>query len=71
MIPQNVIVHHFGVLLHLLLGCIISVLVLFEGKDVDFTVVDHLIGDLHKEVSHSVIGVVVSSNCMDHFNAIH
>ena len=71
MIPKYIIVHHLRVLLHSLLGGIVSILNFSEGKDVNLAVVDHLVGNLDKEVSHSVISVIVSGDCVDHLNAIH
>jgi len=32
---------------------------------------DHLVGDLHKETGHSLVGVVVSSDSVDHLDTVH
>jgi hypothetical protein len=42
-----------------------------EVENVVLAVVDHLLSDLHKESSHAVVGVVVSSNGVDHLDAVH
>jgi hypothetical protein len=40
-------------------------------KNVEFAVGNHLVGDLNEQTCHSLISVVVSSNGMDHFDAVH
>ena len=42
-----------------------------EVEDVVLAVVDHLVGDFHEEACHSLIGVVVSGNGVDHFDTVH
>ena len=42
-----------------------------EVEDVVFAVVDHLVGNLHEEACHSLIGVVVSGNGVDHLDTVH
>lgn len=42
-----------------------------EVQDVCSAVFDHLIGDLDKQAGHTLIGVVVSGNRMDHLDAVH
>ena len=42
-----------------------------EVENIELTVVDHLVGDLDKEASHSLVGVVVSGNGVDHFDTVH
>lgn len=43
----------------------------FEVEDVNFTVVDHLVGNLDKEASHAFIRVVVASDGVDHLYGVH
>jgi len=40
-------------------------------EDVVLAVSNHLVGYLNKETSHSIVGVIVSSNSMDHLNTVH
>ena len=40
-------------------------------EDVVLAVVDHLVGDLHEESSHGVVGVVVTSDGVDHLDGVH
>lgn len=42
-----------------------------EIEDVVLAVVDHLVGDLNEKAGHSLVGVVVSSDGVDHLNTIH
>ena len=45
--------------------------ILLEGKDVSLTVIDHLVSDLDEETGHTLIGVVVTSDSVDHLNGVH
>lgn len=40
-------------------------------KDFLLAILDHLVGDLDKETSHLIVGVVESSDGMDHLDCIH
>lgn len=42
-----------------------------EVENVVLAVVDHLIGNFHEEACHSLIGVVVSGNGVDHLDTVH
>lgn len=42
-----------------------------EVNDVKFTVVDHLVSDLHEETGHTLVGVVVPRNRVDHLDGVH
>lgn len=42
-----------------------------EVEDVVLAVVDHLLGNLHEETGHAVVGVVVSGDGVDHLDAVH
>jgi hypothetical protein len=42
-----------------------------EVDDVELAVGDHLVGDLDEEASHSFVGVVVTSDGVDHLDGIH
>jgi hypothetical protein len=42
-----------------------------EVEDIVLAVVDHLVGDLDEQAGHSLIGIVVSSDGVDHLNTIH
>lgn len=44
---------------------------LTEVEDVGSAVLDHLVGDLHKQTSHALVGVVVSSDSVDHLDTVH
>ena len=54
-----------------LLGLGLSSTSSLEVEDVNFTVVDHLVGDLDKEASHAFISVVVASDGVNHLNGVH
>ena len=42
-----------------------------EVKDCSLAVLDHFIGDLGKESGHSLVGVVVSCDSVDHLDTVH
>jgi len=42
-----------------------------EKNDIVLAIVDHLVGDLAEQLCHTVIGIVISSNGVDHLDAIH
>ena len=42
-----------------------------EVEDVELAVGDHLVGDLGQESGHSLVSVVVSSDSVDHLDAVH
>jgi hypothetical protein len=42
-----------------------------EVNNVILAVVDHLVGDLHEEASHALVGVVVTRNGVDHLDGVH
>lgn len=42
-----------------------------EVKNVVLALNDHLVGDLDKESSHSLVGVVVSGDGMNHLDTVH
>jgi hypothetical protein len=42
-----------------------------EVEDVDLAVDDHLVGDLHEKAGHTLVGVVVSSDGVDHLDGVH
>ena len=42
-----------------------------EENDIVLAVVDHLIGNLAEQFCHAVIGIVITSNSVDHLDAIH
>ena len=42
-----------------------------EVEDVELAVGDHLVGDLSEESGHSLVSVVVSSDSVDHLDAVH
>lgn len=42
-----------------------------EEQDVVLAVVDHLLCDLLEKISHTVVGVIVPGNSMNHLNAVH
>jgi hypothetical protein len=54
-----------------LLGLGLSSTSSLKVEDVNFTVVDHLVGDLDKEASHAFISVVVASDGVDHLDGVH
>ena len=43
----------------------------FEVEDIVLAVVNHLLGDLYEEASHTVVSVVVPGDGMDHLDAVH
>jgi len=59
MVPQDIIIND---LLTILLS---------EVEDVVLAVVDHLLSDLNEQASHSIVGVVVTGNSMDHLDTVH
>jgi len=61
-IPKDIIREH-GSLLDWLTSCQLP-----EVEDVELALGDHLIGDLDKETCHSLVGVVVSSDGVDHLD---
>ena len=42
-----------------------------EVQDVCSAVLDHLVSDLDKQAGHTLIGVVISGNRMNHLDAVH
>ena len=42
-----------------------------EVQNVVLAVVDHLVRDLHEETGHSLVGVVVSGDGVDHLDTVH
>ena len=42
-----------------------------EVQDVVLAVSDHLVGDFDEKTGHSFVGVVVSSDGVDHLDAVH
>ena len=64
MIPKNIIGHWT-----LLVGLTSSDSP--EVEDVVFALDDHLVGDLNKESGHSLVGVVVSGDGVDHLDTVH
>jgi hypothetical protein len=46
-------------------------LYLFEIKNVELAISNHLVCDFSKKSGHSFVGVVVSGNGMNHFDAVH
>jgi len=46
-------------------------LLVSEFKNVLFAVSNHGVGDLDEKTSHSLVGIVVSSNGVDHLNGVH
>jgi len=42
-----------------------------ETEDVDLAVDDHLVGDLNEKAGHAFVGVVISSDGVDHFDGVH
>jgi hypothetical protein len=42
-----------------------------EVQDVELAVSDHLVGDFDKKTGHSLVGVVVSGDGVDHLDAVH
>ena len=42
-----------------------------EVKNVEFAVLDELVGDLDEESGHSLVGVVVSGDGVDHLDTVH
>ena len=42
-----------------------------EVEDVVFALDDHLVGDLDEETGHSLVGVVVSGDGVDHLDTVH
>jgi len=42
-----------------------------EVDDIEAAVSDHLVGDTDKETSHTLIGVVVTSDSVDHLYRVH
>ena len=55
-------------------GTFLGVVTSLESNEVEnvvLAVVDHLVGDLDEQASHSLVGVVVSSDGVDHLNTIH
>jgi hypothetical protein len=65
MIPENIIV---------LWGSFLSSLTHLDSsevKNVELAVGDHLIGDFSEKSSHSLVGVVISSDGMDHLDTVH
>jgi len=44
---------------------------LAEVQDVLLAVVDHLVGDLDKQTSHTLISVIVSSDSVNHLDTVH
>ena len=64
-IPENIIV---------LWSSFLSGLTLLDSsevKNVELAVGNHLIGDLSKKSSHSLVGVVISGDSMDHLDTVH
>jgi hypothetical protein len=41
------------------------------AQDVLSAVLDHLVSDLDKETSHTLVGVVISGDSMNHLDTIH
>jgi hypothetical protein len=67
--PKDIVVLHF--VLEGSEDLDVSFLDLFVVQDVELAVGDHLVGDLDEEASHSVVGVVVTSDGVDHLDAVH
>jgi len=65
MVPQNIVTEWLT-----LLACLSSPNS-SEVQDVVLTVGNHLIGDLNEQTSHSLVGVVVSGDSMDHLDTVH
>jgi hypothetical protein len=42
-----------------------------EVKNVELTVGNHLVGDFSEKTGHSLVGVVVSSDSVDHLDTVH
>jgi len=42
-----------------------------EIQDIELAVSDHLVGDLDKKTGHSLVGVVVSGDGVDHLDTVH
>ena len=42
-----------------------------EENDIVLAVVDHLIGDLAEQFCHAVISIVITSDGVDHLDAVH
>lgn len=42
-----------------------------EVDDIEAAVSDHLVSDADKETSHTLIGVVVTSDSVNHLNRVH
>jgi len=42
-----------------------------EENDIVLAIIDHLVGDLTEQLSHTIVGIVITSNCVDHLDAIH
>jgi len=60
-----------GVLLLLALLCDLSSSELSEVEDHVLAAGDHLVGDLDEQVGHTLVGVVVTGNGVDHLNRVH
>jgi len=43
----------------------------FEVKNIVLAVCNHLVGDFSKKSGHSLVSVVISSDSMDHLDAVH
>ena len=65
MVPKNVIIDDLLASVHS------AVPDSAEVEDVVLAVVDHLLSDFNKQAGHSVVGVVVPGDGVDHFDAIH
>jgi len=65
MVPEDVVVHD------LLAGLVSALTDPAEVEDVVLAVVDHLLGDLHEQASHSIVSVIVSGDGVDHLDAVH
>ena len=65
MVPEDVVVDD------LLAGLVGALTDSAEVEDVVFAVVDHLLCDLDEKARHSVVGVVVSGDGVDHLYTVH
>lgn len=64
-VPQDIIIHD------LLTGLVSALTDSAEVQNVVLAVVDHLLSDLDEQASHSIVGVVVSGDGVDHLDAVH
>ena len=72
-VPQVAVVDHHllaWLRVHGSLG-VLTQLDAAEIDDVVLAIEDHLVGDLLEEARHALVGVVVSSDGMDHLNRVH